>query len=148
MLVKATTGVLCQKQLSRAGTSNYIPQLLWDVITCPCPWYFPIWWKQYCSVSQFLAIRLQQNFAHTMTEQLLWYVQTFVSISVVIGNCSSLSFSSILLKNSIQSHHITYFQLFCEVELSIFMRLLLEIHCTKVDILILEWNLKSISYLQ
>ena len=20
-------------------TSNYIPQILWDVITCPCPWY-------------------------------------------------------------------------------------------------------------
>ena len=30
---------LCQKQVSRAGTSNYIPQYLWDVITCPCPWY-------------------------------------------------------------------------------------------------------------
>ena len=24
---------------SRSGTSNYIPQILWDVITCPCPWY-------------------------------------------------------------------------------------------------------------
>ena len=23
----------------RAWTSNYIPQYLWDVITCPCPWY-------------------------------------------------------------------------------------------------------------
>ena len=32
-------GVLCQKQVSRAGTSNYIPQNLWDVITCRCPWY-------------------------------------------------------------------------------------------------------------
>ena len=31
--------VLSQKQVSRAGTSNYIPQYLWDVITCPCPWY-------------------------------------------------------------------------------------------------------------
>ena len=30
--------VLCQKQVSRAGTSNYIPQKLWDVITCPCAW--------------------------------------------------------------------------------------------------------------
>ena len=28
-----------QKQVSWAGTSNYIPQYLWDVITCPCPWY-------------------------------------------------------------------------------------------------------------
>ena len=27
------------KQISRAWTSNYIPQILWDVITCPCPWY-------------------------------------------------------------------------------------------------------------
>ena len=26
-------------QVSRAGTSNYIPQYLWGVITCPCPWY-------------------------------------------------------------------------------------------------------------
>ena len=25
--------------LPKAGTSNYIPQYLWDVITCPCPWY-------------------------------------------------------------------------------------------------------------
>ena len=22
-----------------AGKSNYIPQCLWDLITCPCPWY-------------------------------------------------------------------------------------------------------------
>ena len=31
-------GVLCQEQVSRAGSSNYIPQYLWDVITYPCPW--------------------------------------------------------------------------------------------------------------
>ena len=30
-------GLMWQKQVSRAGTSNYIPK--WDVITCPCPWY-------------------------------------------------------------------------------------------------------------
>ena len=30
---------ICQKQVSRAGTSNYFPQYPWDVITCPCPWY-------------------------------------------------------------------------------------------------------------
>ena len=33
------SGVLCPKKVSRARTSNYIPQILWDVITCPCPWY-------------------------------------------------------------------------------------------------------------
>ena len=27
------------RYVSRAGTSNYIPQKLWYVITCPCPWY-------------------------------------------------------------------------------------------------------------
>ena len=32
-------GVLCQKHVARVGTSNYIPQILWDVITCLCPWY-------------------------------------------------------------------------------------------------------------
>ena len=32
-------GALCQKQVSRAGTSNYIPQYLWDVVTSPSPWY-------------------------------------------------------------------------------------------------------------
>ena len=28
-----------QKQVSSAWTSNDIPQILWNVITCPCPWY-------------------------------------------------------------------------------------------------------------
>ena len=28
-------GLVCQKQVSKAGTSNYIPQYMWDVITCP-----------------------------------------------------------------------------------------------------------------
>ena len=32
-------GLVCQKQVSRTVTSNYIPQILWDVITFPCPWY-------------------------------------------------------------------------------------------------------------
>ena len=33
------SGVLYQKQVSRVETSNYIPQYMWDIITCPCPWY-------------------------------------------------------------------------------------------------------------
>ena len=31
--------VLCKKQLSGAGASNYIPQIPRDVITWLCPWY-------------------------------------------------------------------------------------------------------------
>ena len=36
-----TCGLLCQKQVHvyRTGTSNCIPQILSDVINCPCPWY-------------------------------------------------------------------------------------------------------------
>ena len=30
--------VLCQKQTSMSGSTNYIPQRLWCVITCPWPW--------------------------------------------------------------------------------------------------------------
>ena len=33
MLIRA----LCQKQVSGIWTGYYIPQVLWDVITCPCP---------------------------------------------------------------------------------------------------------------
>ena len=48
-------GLVCQKQVSRARTSNYIPQILWDVITCPCPWYLLLahkssmscWWVRF-----------------------------------------------------------------------------------------------------
>ena len=32
---------MCQKQVSKAWTSNYIPQYLWDVIICPCPRCLP-----------------------------------------------------------------------------------------------------------
>ena len=32
-------GVLCQKQVTRAGPVNYVPQYLWDVIICSCLWY-------------------------------------------------------------------------------------------------------------
>ena len=32
-------GLVRQKQVSRTGTNNYISQVMWDVISCPCPWY-------------------------------------------------------------------------------------------------------------
>ena len=31
--------MLCQRQVSTAGTSYYIPHILWDVIICPCACY-------------------------------------------------------------------------------------------------------------
>ena len=32
-----TTQLTAVKQISMAGTKNYIPQYIWDIITCPCP---------------------------------------------------------------------------------------------------------------
>ena len=56
-------GVSCQKQVSRTGTSNYIPQYLWDVIICPCPWYpFVV---QHSSVQHAMGLY-----------QLLWYISS------------------------------------------------------------------------
>ena len=32
-------GLMCQKQVSRTETGNYMPQYLWDMIIYPCLWY-------------------------------------------------------------------------------------------------------------
>ena len=42
-------GHVCHQQVSRAGTSSCIPHNLWDVITCPCPWYLLL--AQHSSIS-------------------------------------------------------------------------------------------------
>ena len=39
LLTQGTIEECCQKQILRAGTSNYIPQCPWDVITCPRHWH-------------------------------------------------------------------------------------------------------------
>ena len=59
-----------QKQLYQGvWTSNYIPEYLWDVITCPCPWYLLL--------APFLVyhvmLRLILIFVHP---DLLFYTQT------------------------------------------------------------------------
>ena len=56
LLARDTRVLVCQKQASRAGTSNYIPQYLWDVITCPCPRYLLLVHRySYINDSSFLA---------------------------------------------------------------------------------------------
>ena len=48
-----------QKQVSRAGTSNYIQQYLWDVITCPRPWYLlPVHRSSYQDLTQECLVHL------------------------------------------------------------------------------------------
>ena len=51
----------CQKQASRAGTSNYIPQILWDVITCPYPWYLLLPLTSSYIELDFCTIQRRQN---------------------------------------------------------------------------------------
>ena len=42
-------GGLCQKNVSKARTSNYLPRYLWYVISCPCPWYLLLAQQSPCS---------------------------------------------------------------------------------------------------
>ena len=42
---------------SRAGTSNDIPQILWDVITCPCPWYLLVALHSYFAMTPISSTR-------------------------------------------------------------------------------------------
>ena len=58
-------GLVCWKQVSRARISNYIPQYLWDVITCPCPGYLPLAHKSSFATfktvpSRYLAVIILQ----------------------------------------------------------------------------------------
>ena len=52
----STYGFVCKKQVSGAGTSNYNPQYMWDVITCPRPWYWHLAHKSWCSHNNFCLL--------------------------------------------------------------------------------------------
>ena len=92
-------GLVCQKQVSRAWTSNYIPYYLWDVITCPCPSFISasgthftndfsitiqIRWKFHLALIQVLVIISQQNLAHATTAQLSCHVPNIVAITLLV----------------------------------------------------------------
>ena len=59
-------GLVCQKQVSRAWTSNYIPQYLWDVITCPCPWSLIL------AHTSSSGNKLLVSFSYTKGESYVW----------------------------------------------------------------------------
>ena len=50
------SGVLCQKQVSRARTSNYIPQILWDLVTSHCPWYLLVEQQSWIVIYIFILL--------------------------------------------------------------------------------------------
>ena len=41
-MVRVARDIITSRWPSRAAISNYIPQILWDVFTCPKPWYLPL----------------------------------------------------------------------------------------------------------
>ena len=46
-------GVVCQEQVSKAGASNYTPQILCDVIICPCLWYMLVIYSIFVAVVRY-----------------------------------------------------------------------------------------------
>ena len=82
-------GLLCEKQVSRAGTSNYIPQILWEVITCPCPWYLLL--AQFLiSFLAYLPMRSEPNiefgyYLRQKNEVQLWSIPSEICIYMRLG---------------------------------------------------------------
>ena len=70
------TQALCQKQVSRAGTNDYIPQILWDVIIGPFPWYLllaqlsPYIYKHLCAIQNENTITLYPFISHSPSDHL------------------------------------------------------------------------------
>ena len=75
----------CQKQVARAGTSNYIPQILWDVMTCPCPWYLRLAHKSSTSLLQ-----VPNRVCHLTADEMVWYPHTLLTSLLLNERYSSL----------------------------------------------------------
>ena len=69
---------VCQKQVSRADTSNYIPQILWDVITCPA---LDTCFRHNCCDSSIIV-------AYHRTHQEIW--TQFIICCVLVWFCYCL----------------------------------------------------------
>ena len=76
--------LVCKKHVSMARTCNYIPQYLWDLITCSCLWYLHLAHKLwFCDVTQNGRWDLDK-----VTTSLIGWAQTNprVDIRVGVGN--------------------------------------------------------------
>ena len=123
--VRSNWEVLCQKQVSRPGTSNYIPQYLWDVIACSCPWYpllVQYTWTQKMRILSGINMRAQHckrdscrdaNFVVTGSWCHQWrqschHDNTCISMQVCV--CQQTSLSPIIAKLLIQNSLIIRFE--------------------------------------
>ena len=88
-------GLVWQKHVSRAGTSNYIPQILWDVITCPCPWYLFLTHCHHMSQTGMQGINnyIPQNavsicsISHNICT---WFYHALFRVIILSAHCDSL----------------------------------------------------------
>ena len=74
------SGVLCQKQVLRGGTRNYIQQYLWDVTTCPCPWYLLL--AQHSSLNKHINLIQYQG---------TWWRHQMETFSALLALCAGNS---------------------------------------------------------
>ena len=74
------------KQISRVRTSNHIPQILWDVITCPCPWFVLL------APQSPMSIVLGRSvwFIQTYPSSLLWDIDMIISVHVTLVNMGKI----------------------------------------------------------
>ena len=93
-MMGSVSGVLCQKQVSRAGTSNYIPQKLWDVITCPCPWYLLLAQHSWVSMVMETFTTVQLRWApldfHWSEDFALLYCEWTMAVVLTFGEAPKL----------------------------------------------------------
>ena len=95
--------LIIPQQVSRLRTSNYIPHILWDVITCPCPW-------------SYRATNMSAWCVVTVRRQTLWYTEiiavdhlTTPVCSLFIG-CNIIQLSAVITWSSTVSYCINSYR--------------------------------------
>ena len=101
--LKKLSGLVCQKEVSSAGISNYIPQNLWDLITDPCPWYGGLCNNIIYPSKTHLKLKSREiSFIHNIR----------FSCPIVLKFCTehgSITAVSYIAQHPSSSHHPSYF---------------------------------------
>ena len=79
---------------ARADISNYIPQYLWDVITCPCPWYMllvmPLFHWPTMTLRSY-GVRKSEQIRSKIAEMVWWNISGATISHVLRFNCVSMA---------------------------------------------------------
>ena len=69
----------CQKQVPRAGTNNYVPWILWDIITCPCLYHLLLAWHS--SYNDVRSLRLIIMYTAAMIKHFAYHFNIAMVLS-------------------------------------------------------------------